>query len=66
AVQGPLYALLNMIHMGDWMKYTIYHTLDLGPAHYAAPADLYVYVVGAGFLILYTIVSGIILKKQDI
>lgn len=65
-VQGPLYALLDMIHMGGWMKYTIYHTLDLGPNHYAAPADLYVYVVGAGFLALYTIVSGIVLKKQDI
>lgn len=65
-VQGPLYALLNMVHAGGWMKYTIYHTLDLGPNHYAAPADLYVYAVGAGFLILYAAVAGVILKKQDI
>lgn len=65
AVQGPLYALLNMIHMGGWLKYTIYHTLDLGPNHYAAPADLYVYAVGAGFLILYMAAAGMVLKKQD-
>lgn len=65
-VQGPMYALLNMIHMGDWMKYTIYHTLDLGPYRYTAPADLYVYAVGVGFMIFYAAVSGIVLKKQDI
>ena len=65
-VQGPLYALLNMVHAGGWMKYTIYHTLDLGPNHYAAPADLYVYVVGVGFLVLYAVVAGIVLRKQDI
>ena len=65
-VQGPMYALLNMIHMGDWMKYTIYHTLDLGPYRYTAPADLYVYAVGVGFVVLYAAVSGIVLKKQDI
>lgn len=65
-VQGPMYALLNMIHMGDWMKYTIYHTLDLGPYRYTVPADLYVYAVGVGFVVFYAAVSGIVLKKQDI
>lgn len=65
-VQGPMYALLNMIHMGDWMKYTIYHTLDLGPYRYTAPADLYVYAVGVGFLVLYAAITGTVLKRQDI
>ena len=65
-VQGPLYMLLNMVHAGGWMKYTIYYTLDLGPNHYAVPADLYVYAVGVGFLVLYAAVAGVVLKKQDI
>lgn len=65
-VQGPMYALLNMVHMGGWMKYTIYYTLDLGANRYASPADLYVYAVGAGFLILYAAVAGLVLKKRDI
>lgn len=65
-VQGPLYMLLNMIHAGGWLKYTIYHTLDQGPNHYAALGDLYVYAVGAGFLVLYMAVAGAIMKKQDI
>lgn len=65
-IQGPLYALLDLVHMGDWMKYTIYHTLDLGPNHFTAPKDLYVYAVGAGFLILYMAAAGIVLKKKDI
>ena len=66
AVQGPLYAILNMLHVGGWLKYTIYHTLDQGPNHYAAPRDLYVYAVGAGFLALYIAAAGMVLKKQDI
>lgn len=66
AVQGPMYALLNMVHMGGWMKYTIYHALDQGASHYAAMSDLYVYAVGAGFMALYMAVAGIKLKKQDI
>lgn len=65
-VQGPLYMLLDMVHAGGWMKYTIYHTLDLGPNHYAAPVDLYVYAVGVGFLVLYAAAAGVVLKKQDI
>lgn len=66
AVQGPMYALLNMVHMGGWMKYTIYHSLDQGPSCYTGPADLYMYAVGAGFLVLYMAVAGILLKKRDI
>jgi len=64
-VQGPLYALLDMVHTGGWLKYTIYHTLDRGPNHYAVPADLYVYGVGVGFLALYAVLAGIALRKQD-
>ena len=65
-VQGPMYALLSMVKMGDWMKYTIYHALDQGPNRFTAPSDLYVYAVGAGFLALYMAAAGILLKKQDI
>ena len=65
-VQGPMYALLSMVKMGDWMKYTIYHALDQGPNRFASPSDLYVYAVGAGFLALYMAAAGILLKKQDI
>ena len=65
-IVGPLSSLLNMVHMGDWLKYTIYLTMDMGPAHYTALSDLYVYGVGAGFLVLYGWIAGIVLKKQDI
>lgn len=65
-VQGPLHVLLDLVRMGDWVDYTIYYTLDLGPGCYTALADLYVYGVGAGFLILYAAVAGIVLSKKDI
>lgn len=66
AVVMPLYSILNILHMGEWLKHTIYLTLAMGPGHYASIQDLYVYATGAGFLILYTVIAGIILKRQDI
>ena len=66
AVVMPLYAILNTFHMGDWLKYTIYMTLSMGPGQYTGTQDLHVYAVGAGFLVLYTVIAGIILKKNDI
>lgn len=65
-VVSILYSILNTFHMGEWLEYTIYLTLAMGPDRYAGIRDLYVYVVGAGFLILYTVAAGIVLKKQDI
>ncbi len=61
-----LYGMLNVFHMGGWMKYTIYLTGSMGPGRYTSMKDLYVYVVGAGFLVLYTVAAGIALKRQDI
>ncbi len=65
-VVGPLYALLNMLHVGGWLRYTIYFSLSMGPGHYGSLADLYVYLVGGGFLILYAAAAGIVLRKQDL
>ncbi len=66
AVVMPLYGILNTFHMGSWLKYSIYLTLAMGPGEYTALRDLYVYAVGAGFLVFYTTITGIILKRQDI
>lgn len=61
-----LYGILNMIHMGEWLKYSIYLTCAMGPQKYTSVKNLYVYVVGFGFLVLYTVIAGIVLKKKDI
>lgn len=61
-----LYSILNMFHIGEWLNHTIYMTLSMGPGHCASIQDLYVYATGAGFLLLYTIIAGIVLKRQDI
>lgn len=61
-----LYTLMNTFHMGNWLKYSIYLTLAMGPGEYTAWKDLHVYAVGAGFLILYSAVTGVILRRQDI
>ena len=66
AVVMPLYSILDMFHAGEWLKHTIYLTLAMGPGHYASIQDLHVYAAGAGFLILYTVIAGIVLKRQDI
>ncbi|MCI8884782.1 MAG: ABC transporter permease [Dorea sp.] len=62
----PVYSILNMFHIGGWLEYSIYLTMTKGPGQYTAAKDLYVYAVGAGFLILYTVLTGIVLEKQDI
>lgn len=66
AVVMPLYGVLNLFHAGEWLKHTIYLTLSMGPDRYAAVEDLGVYVTGAGFLVLYGVLAGAVLKKQDI
>lgn len=62
----PLCFLLDMFHIGGWMKYTIYRMLSEGPGCYASVKDLYVYAAGAVLLVLYTTAAGIVLKRQDI
>lgn len=61
-----LYRILGMFHIGGWLEYSIYMTCAMGPDSYQSVKDLYVYAVGAGFLVLYTVVTGFALKKQDI
>lgn len=61
-----LYSILSTFHIGDWLEYTIYMTLSMGPIRYSAFSDLYVYVVGVGFLLFYTVIAGFVLRKQDI
>lgn len=66
AIQMMLYGILNNFHAADWMKYTLYLSIQQGPGSYTSPADLYVYGVGAGFMILYTVIAGLVLRRQDI
>ncbi len=61
-----LYGILDMFHIGEWLKYSIYLTCSMGSGRYISVRDLYVYAVGFGFLILYTVIAGIVLKKKDI
>ena len=66
AVVVPLYRILDIFHLGGWLNYTIYLTGAMGPGKFTSVRNLYVYAVGFGFLALYTIVAGTILKKKDI
>lgn len=61
-----VYGILDVFHIGEWLKYSIYLTLGMGPNQYSSMRDLYVYAVGAGFLVLYTVLAGMFLRKQDI
>lgn len=65
-VVSILYGLLDMFHMAGWLEHTIYMTLAMGPGHYGSVQDLYVYVTGAAFLLLYAVGAGIVLERQDI
>lgn len=61
-----LHRVCGMLHMNGWLSYTIYLSMAMGPKQYTSVKDLYVYAVGAGFLTVYTVAAGIILKKRDI
>lgn len=67
---GTIVDILNQIfalfHLGDWMKYSIYMTISAGPSKYTSLQDLRVFALGAGFLILYSLLAGIVLQKRDI
>lgn len=62
----PVYRILDIFHIGDWMKNTIYLTLAMGPDRYTSLKDMRVFVVGIVFLALYPVLAGIVLRKQDI
>lgn len=66
ALVVPLRGILNLFHIGGWLDYTIYLTMAMGPEQYENIKDLYVYVVGIGFLVIYMVLTGIVLKKHDI
>lgn len=66
SIVAPLQGILDMFHIGGWLDYSIYMTLGTGPDRYASFADLQVYALGGGFLALYTVLAGLILKRQDI
>ncbi len=66
SVVEPLRMFLDVFHLGGWLDDSIYLTLSMGPDRYETVSDLYVYLVGAGFLGIYTVVTGVVLKKQDI
>ncbi len=65
-VPMALYGILNNFHAAGWMKYTVYMSIQQGAGSYTSPADLYVYAVGGVFLVLYTAVAGLVLRRQDI
>ena len=56
----------NLFHCGEWLKYSISMTCELGPEKYTSVKDLYVYAVGFGFLALYTLIGVIVLRRKDI
>lgn len=62
----PVYMLLDKLHIGGWLKYSIYVTMSTAPDHYASSADVYVYAIGAGFLAVYAGAAAFVLKRQDI
>lgn len=61
-----LYSLFDLLNLADWLQYTIYMTLAAGPGKYGTLGDLYPYATGVGFLALYGILAGIVMKKRDI
>ena len=66
AIVRLLWGILNLFHCGEWLKYSISMTCELGPEKYTSVKDLYVYAVGFGFLALYTLIGVIVLRRKDI
>lgn len=62
----PLERILSIFHAGEWLKNTIYLTLAMGPDRYTTLQDMRVFAVGAVFLLLYPVLAGLVLRKQDI
>lgn len=66
SVVAPLSSLLEMLHIGGWLRHSIYMTLSTGPDHYTGVSDLYVYAIGAVFLIIYAVAAQAVLTRQDV
>ena len=62
----PLYGILQQFRLGEWLKYTIYMTMNRGADQYHSLSDLSVYLIGVVFLLRYGGLAGVILRKQDI
>lgn len=62
----PLYQLMHLFHLGEWLKYSIYFSLTYGPNQYESIQDLQVFLVGIVFLVIYSVAAGFLLKKQDL
>lgn len=62
----PLERILSIFHAGGWLKHTIYLSLAMGPDRYTMSQDLKVYAVGAVFLVIYPVLAGLVLKREDI
>lgn len=59
-------ALLGLFGANKWLSYSLYMSLSHAPSLYRKPSDLSGVAAGMLFLILYTVISGIVLSKKDI
>lgn len=66
AIVTILNFVLGLFHANGWMKHTLYMSLSNATAVYQSPADLSGLLTGMIFLILYTFLAGMILRKKDI
>lgn len=57
---------LGYFHLNGWVKYTLYHAINNGPSSYASPEDLRCLAIGLVFLVVYSVVSIVLLIRQDI
>ena len=61
-----LTALTGLFHMDGWSLYTLYHNMVYAPSAYTGPGDLRGLAVGAVFLLVYTLLGAVALRKRDI
>nr|WP_300680465.1 ABC transporter permease [uncultured Acetatifactor sp.] len=57
---------LGYFHLNGWVKYTLYDAINNGPSSYASPEDLRCLAIGLVFLVVYSVVSIVLLIRQDI
>lgn len=59
-------AILGLFGANQWLRYTLYMSLSGAPSVYRQMSDLSGLIAGCLFLVLYTVIGGIILSKRDI
>ncbi|MCM1039060.1 MAG: ABC transporter permease [Ruminococcus sp.] len=64
-VQVPLASITRWFRADGWFAATLYYNITYGPSSYGGLADLKVFMIGGAFFIIYSIISVIILTKQD-